>query len=284
MVNMNRLSTSEKVQVIKCLCEGMSIRGTVRITGVAKNTVTKLLIEMGCACADYHHRNVRNLKVRRLQADEIWSFVGAKNKNATPEQKADGWGDVWTWTAIDADTKLIPCFTLGMRDPATARVFMEDLAGRLANRVQLTTDGLKLYLSAVDRAFGEDIDYAMLIKVYGNEPEGHKRYSPAICISCETRTVTGSPDSNHISTSYIERQNLTMRMSMRRFTRLTNAFSKKLENHAAAVAIYVMTYNFHRKHMTLGTTPAIAAGIADHIWSIEEVIGLLEKREQAVAA
>lgn len=171
-----------------------------------------------------------------------------------------------------------------MRDPITARDFMEDLAGRLANRVQLTTDGLKCYLTAVDNAFGMDVDYAMLVKVYGNEPDGQKRYSPAVCISCERRTVTGNPHPDHISTSYIERQNLTMRMSMRRFTRLTNAFSKKVENHAAAIAIYVMTYNFHRKHMTLGTTPAIAAGIADHIWSIEEVIGLLETREQAVAA
>lgn len=286
MEYMNRMDTKRRAQVVRCLIEGCSINSTVRMTGVAKHTVLKLLVDLGDACSQFLDENMRDLPCERIQVDEIWQFVGAKQKNIKAKHfENNGYaGDVWTWTAIDADTKLIPCFTLGMRDPATARYFMEDLAGRLANRIQLTTDGLKAYLTAVKSAFGNDIDYAMLVKVYGNEPEGHKRYSPAICISCETRTVTGRPDSDHISTSYIERQNLTMRMSMRRFTRLTNAFSKKLENHAAAVAIYVMTYNFHRKHMTLGTTPAIKAGIADHIWSIEEVIGLLEKREQAVAA
>jgi IS1 family transposase len=286
MVYMNRMDRKRRAQVVGCLIEGCSINSTVRMTGVAKHTVLKLLVELGAACGEYLDENMRNLPCERIQVDEIWQFVGAKQKNVKPEYFENGGyaGDVWTWTAIDADTKLIPCFMLGMRDPATAMDFMEDLAGRLANRVQLTTDGLKAYLTAVKSAFGDDIDYAMLVKVYGNDPEGHKRYSPATCIGCERLRMVGGPDPRYISTSYIERQNLTMRMSMRRFTRLTNAFSKKVENHAAAVAIYVMTYNFHRKHMTLGTTPAIAAGIADHIWSIEEVIGLLEKREQAVAA
>lgn len=283
---MNRMDTKRRAQVVGCLIEGCSINSTVRMTGVAKHTVLKLLVELGAACSTFLNEAMRNLSCARIQVDEIWQFVGCKQKNVTVKRiEQDGiCGDVWTWTAIDADTKLIPCWMLGMRDPSTARDFMEDLASRLSNRVQLTTDGLKCYLTAVDGAFGNNVDYAMLVKVYGNEPEAHKRYSPAVCISCERRTVTGNPDPDHISTSYIERQNLTMRMSMRRFTRLTNAFSKKVENHAAAIAIYMMTYNFHRKHMTLGTTPAIAAGIADHIWSIEEVIGLLEKREQAVAA
>jgi IS1 family transposase len=286
MEYMNRMDTARRAQVVRCLIEGCSINSTVRMTGVAKHTVLKLLVELGAACSEFLDENMRNLPCERIQVDEVWQFVGAKQKNVKPRHfENDGYaGDVWTWTAIDADTKLIPCWMLGMRDPATARAFMEDLAGRLANRVQLTTDGLKAYLIAVKAAFGQDIDYAMLVKVYGNEPEGHKRYSPAICISCERRAVTGDPDPDHISTSFIERQNLTMRMSMRRFTRLTNAFSKKMENHAAAIAIYMMAYNFQRKHMTLGTTPAVRAGIADHIWSIEEIIGLLEKRERAVAA
>jgi IS1 family transposase len=284
--NMNRMDTARRAQVVRCLIEGCSINSTVRMTGVAKHTVLKLLVDLGSACAEFLDVTMRNLPSERVQVDEIWQFVGAKAKNAKPEHFENGGyaGDVWTWMAIDADTKLIPCWMLGARDPGAARDFMEDLAGRLANRVQLTTDGLKVYLNAVDSAFGEQIDYAMLVKVYGNDPEGHKRYSPAECIACETRTITGTPDPKHISTSYIERQNLTMRMSMRRFTRLTNAFSKKIENHAAAVAIYVMSYNFQRKHMTLGTTPAVKAGIADHIWTVEEIIGLLEKREQVVAA
>jgi IS1 family transposase len=283
---MNRMDTRRRAQVVQCLIEGCSINSTVRMTGVAKHTVLKLLVELGAACSDFLNEAMRDLPCTRIQVDEIWQFVGCKQKNVTAKRiEEDGiCGDVWTWTAIDADTKLIPCWTLGMRDPTTAWEFMEDLASRLANRIQLTTDGLKLYVNAVGRAFGEDIDYAMLVKVYGNEPEGHKRYSPAVCISCERRAVTGNPDPDHISTSYIQRQNLTMRMSMRRLTRLTNAFSKKVENHAAAVAIYVMTYNFHRKHMTLGTTPAVKAGITNHVWSLEEVIGLLEKRERAVAA
>lgn len=224
---------------------------------------------------------MRNLKCERLQADETWSFCFAKQKNVKAEHfDNEGYaGDVWTWVALDADTKLIPSWRLGMRDALTARDFMEDLAGRLSNRVQLTTDGLRTYLTAVSAAFGNDIDYAMLVKIYGDTSEGQKRYSPAECIGCERKAVKGNPNPAHISTSYVERQNLTMRMSMRRFTRLTNGFSKKLENHAAAVALYMMFYNFGRKHTTLGTTPAVKAGIADHIWSVEEIIGLLEKSE-----
>lgn len=282
-VSMNRMDTARRAQVIRCLIEGCSINSTVRMTGAAKHTVLKLLVELGQACADFMDTTMRDLPCQRIQADETWSFVGCKQKNVTMEKiKRDGiCEDVWTWIAIDADTKLVPSWVIGMRDAATARSFVEDLA----NRVQLTTDGLKLYLNAVDRAFGGDIDYAMLIKVYGEiDSEGQRRYSPATCIGCETYGVTGNPNPEHISTSYVERQNLTMRMSMRRFTRLTNGFSKKIENHAAQIAIFMMAYNFHRKHMTLGTTPAVKAGIADHVWSIEEIIGLLETRERAVAA
>ena len=275
MVNMNRLDASRRAQVVRCLCEGNSIRSTVRMTGAAKNTVVKLLVEVGAACTDYMDRTMRNLSCKRLQCDEIWSFVYAKQKNVTrsiaEKQVA---GDVWTWTAIDADTKLIPCWMLGQRDSVAARDFMEDLAGRLANRVQLTTDGHKAYLTAVDKAFGDEIDYAMLVKIYGDSLEGQKRYSPADCIGCEKHTVKGHPDPMHVSTSYAERQNLSMRMSMRRFTRLTNAFSKKVENHAAAVALYFMWYNFGRIHQTLKTTPAIAAGVADHVWTAEEIVNL----------
>ena len=255
------------------------------MTGVAKHTVLKLLVELGAACSDFLNETMQNLRCERIQVDEVWQFVGCKQKNVTTKKvERDGiCGDVWTWVAIDADTKLIPSWMIGQRDPITARDFMEDLAGRLANRVQLTSDGLKCYINAVKTAFGNDIDYAMLAKIYGNTEEGQKRYSPAVCIGCERRTVKGNPDPNHISTSYVERQNLTMRMSMRRFTRLTNAFSKKIENHIASVALYMVAYNFCRKHLTLGTTPAVKAGIADHVWSVEEIVGLLEARESRVA-
>jgi len=282
MVSMNRMDTARRAQVVRCLIEGCSINSTVRMTGVAKHTILKLLVELGAACEDFLNETMQDLPCKRLQADETWAFCFAKQKNAKAKHFENGGfaGDIWTWVAIDADTKLIPSWLIGMRDVASARTFVEDLAGRLANRIQLTTDGLKLYLNAVDRAFRGDIDYAMLVKVYCNEPEGQKRYSPAVCLSCERHGITGRPDPDHISTSYVERQNLTMRMSMRRFTRLTNGFSKKLENHGASVALYMMAYNFQRKHMTLGTTPAVAAGIADHIWSIEEIVGLLEKKEE----
>jgi len=285
MVSMNRLDTSKRRQIVRCLVEGCSIRATVRMTGASKNTVAKLLVELGAVCAKYMDDNMRNLPCQRIQVDEIWQFVGAKAKNVKPHHFENGGyaGDVWTWTAIDADTKLVPCFMLGQRDANAARDFMEDLAGRLANRIQLTSDGLKLYIKAVKDAFGSEIDYAMLVKVYGIDPQGEKRYSPAICTSCESRPITGNPDPIHINTSYVERQNLTMRMSMRRFTRLTNAFSKKLENHAAMAALYFMWYNFGRVHQTLKTTPAVKAGIADHAWTVEEIVGLLEDREERAA-
>lgn len=284
---MNRMDTARRAQVVRCLIEGCSINSTVRMTGAAKHTILKLLVELGQACADFLNERMVNLNCERLQADETWAFCYAKQKNVKPKHFENGGyaGDIWTWVAIDADTKLIPSWFIGLRDASSARSFIEDLAGRLANRIQLTTDGLKLYLNAVKSAFGTEIDYAMLVKIYGEvDTEGQRRYSPATCIGCETHGVTGNPDPLHISTSYVERSNLTMRMQMRRFTRLTNGFSKKLENHAAQIAIFMMVYNFQRKHMTLGTTPAVKAGIADHIWSVEEIIGLLEKREKAVAA
>src|ERR1039457_2993297 len=259
---MNRLDSAQRAQVLRCLIEGRSIRSTSRLTGVAINTVVKLAVDAGRACADYQDRTMRNLKCDRMQVDEIWAFVYAKEKNVTPAIAAKRRaGDAWTWTAIDADTKLVACWLVGDRSPEAARDFVEDLAGRLANRIQLTSDGLKLYVKAVDKAFGGDVDYAMLVKVYGIPNDGEKRYSPAQCLGCESHTVTGNPDPKHISTSYVERQNLTMRMSMRRFTRLTNAFSKKMENHMHAVALYFMYYNFARVHQTLKCTPAMAAGL-----------------------
>src|SRR5579863_1802148 len=285
-VSTNGMNTARRAQVIRCLIEGCSINSTVRMTGAAKHTVLKLLVELGAACMDFLNETMVNLHCERIQVDEIWQFVGCKQKHVTMEKiERDGvCGDVWTWTAIDADTKLIPCWMIGQRDPGAARDFMLDLASRLAGRVQLTSDGLKFYRQAIKAAFGQEIDYAQLVKIYGEiDTEGNRRYSPAQCVGCEVKTVVGDPDPDHISTSYIERHNLTVRMSNRRFTRLTNGFSKKVENHTAQIAIFMVVYNFHRKHMTLGTTPAVKAGIADHIWSIEEIIGLLEAREQKAA-
>lgn len=273
---MNRLATEKRTAVVAALVEGTSINATCRITGVAKHTVLKLLKDLGCACASYHDAHVRNLRVRRLQCDEIWAFVGAKMKNTSAEKIEQGWGDVWTWTAIDADSKLIVSYTLGQRGAATAHEFMQDVAARVTTRIQLTTDGHRVYADAVENAFGADIDYAMLVKIYGasnDNPES--RYSPATCIGCRTGVLSGNPDSDHISTSFVERSNLSMRMGMRRFTRLTNAFSKKLENHGHAVALYFMHYNFCRVHKTLRVTPAMEAGITDHVWSIEELLELL---------
>jgi IS1 family transposase len=250
------------------------------MTGVAKNTIQKLLIELGATCSAYQDRVLRNLKCERIQVDECWAFVYAKAKNVTPEMAEERIaGDVWTWAAIDADTKLIPCWTLGHRDGETAMRFVEDLAGRLADRVQLTSDGLQAYIGAVARAFHGQVDYAQLVKVYRNTTDGEKRYSPADCVGCERTRISGGPDPRY-STSYIERANLTMRMGMRRFTRLTNGFSKKIENHAAAVSLHMMHYNFSRRHQTLGTSPAVKAGIANHVWSIEEIVGLLEEIER----
>jgi IS1 family transposase len=280
MVSMNRLDSETRAQVIRCLVDGASIRATVRITGVAKNTVTKLLIQAGAICSEYQDRVLRNLSCRRIQCDEIWSFVGAKDKNVPAEKKAlFGIGNVWTWTAIDADTKLVPCWMVGPRDGRAATEFVQDLASRLKHRVQLTTDGHKPYLDAVEDAFGCDIDYAMLIKLYGEDASEEKRYSPAQCIGTRVVPIIGEPDPKHISTSYVERANLTMRMSMRTFTRLTNGFSKKLENHMAALALYFMYYNFVRIHQTLRVTPAMAAGVTSKLWSVYDVVNLIEARE-----
>jgi IS1 family transposase len=260
--------------------EGNSVNSTVRLTGVAKNTVLKLLVEIGSACSAFLDVTMRDLSCQRLEADEAWSFCYAKQRNVTTEMAEERVaGDVWAWVAIDADTKIIPTWRLGRRDGETATEFIQDLADRLANRVQLTTDGLKVYINAVLDAFGTDVDYSILHKVYAATPTGEARYSPAKCIGCERVRVVGGPDPRYISTSYIERQNLTMRMSMRRFTRLTNAFSKKIENHSAAVALYMMYYNYGRKHATLGTTPAVKAGLTDHVWSVEEIVGVLEAIE-----
>jgi IS1 family transposase len=281
---MNRLSTQKRVQVVSALVEGVSINATVRMTGVAKHTILKLLEDMGCAAAAYHHRNVRGLRVRRLQADEIWAFCGAKAKNVSLEKKAAGWGDVWTWTAIDADTKLCVSYLVGGRTTGWAMDFMEDCRERIVGNPQITTDAHKPYLKAVEEAFGGDVDYAQLHKVYGASGEPETRYSPATCIGCVMKTVSGVPDPDHVSTSFVERQNLTMRMSMRRFTRLTNGFSKKLENHGHAVALYFMHYNFCRVHKTLRVTPAMEAGLAHHVWTLEELVGLLEVRAQHIAA
>ncbi len=271
---MNRLPQNKQIAVVKALVEGCSIRATVRMTGVAKNTVIKLLLDLGAACEAYQVEHLVNLPCKRIQCDEIWSFVGAKAKQVA--MGAHGVGDVWTWTAIDAETKLVPSWLVGDRGADTARRFISDLAGRLSSRVQLTTDGHKVYLDAIERAFGDDIDYAMLVKQYGECREGGEvRYSPAVCTGAKKEAITGNPDAAHISTSYVERQNLTMRMSMRRFTRLTNAFSKKVENHAAAVALYFMHYNFCRIHQSLRVTPAMAAGVTDHVWEIAEIVDLL---------
>lgn len=273
---MNRLSREQRARVVAALVEGNSIRATVRMTGIAKNTVVKLLIDLADACAGYHDRNVRKLRVRRLQCDEVWNFVGAKAKNTSPEKKAEGWGDTWTWTALDADTKLCVSYLVGGRDAGWAREFLEDCASRIAGRVQVTTDGHRAYLDAVEGAFGMDVDYAQLQKIYGAPDENETRYSPARCIGCDMKVISGNPDPRHISTSYVERQNLSMRMSIRRFTRLTNAFSKKVENHAAAVALWFMYYNFCRVHQTLRVTPAMEAKLSDHVWSLDELVSLLD--------
>ena len=274
---MNNLPFEKKVAVISALVEGNSIRATSRMTGVAKGTILSLLEKVGAACAEFHDRTVRGVKSRRVQCDEIWQFCYAKAKNVPVEKRGTfGYGDVWTWTAVDADTKLVISYLIGTRDAGCAHEFMQDLASRLANRVQLTTDGHRVYLDAVEDAFGSDIDYATLIKIYGKPIETETRYSPAKCLGATAATITGHPDSRHVSTSYIERANLTMRMSMRRFTRLTNAFSKKVDNLRHAVALYTVHYNFCRVHQTLRVTPAMEAGLSDHIWEIGDIIMLID--------
>jgi IS1 family transposase len=274
---MNRIAKDVQAKILSCLVEGNSIRATVRMTGAGKNTVARLLVSIGRACSEYQDKAFRNLQCQRIQCDEIWSFVGCKEKNVPDSMKGKGRGDCWTWTALCPDTKLIPCWFVGDRSAGSAYHFIHDLQERLASRVQLTTDGHKAYLSAVESAFGSEIDYAMLIKIYGNETHpGEARYSPAQCMGARKAVISGRPDASHISTSHTERQNLSMRMGMRRFTRLTNAFSKKLENHEHAVALYFMYYNFARVHQTLRVTPAMEAGISNHVWTLEEIVALLD--------
>jgi IS1 family transposase len=282
MVSMNRLTRKGRAQILHLLCEGQSIRAITRLTGASKNTVAKLLVDAGHACAAYQDKTLRNLSCKRVQMDEIWSFVYAKAANVEDAKAAPATaGDVWTWTAIDADTKLIVSWLLGSRDMDAALAFTHDLESRIKGRVQLTSDGHRPYLQAVDAAFGDDVDYAMLIKHYGSPPQAETRYSPAVCTGAEKKPVSGNPDSKHISTSYVERSNLTMRMHMRRFTRLTNAFSKKVENHAAAIALHTMYYNFVRIHQTLKVTPAMAAGVTDKLWEMEDLVAMLEQWELA---
>jgi IS1 family transposase len=271
---MNRLPIAKRAQIIQMLVEGSSLRATSRMADVSINTVTKLLVDVAEAAYEYHDKAVRDVRCKRVQCDEIWCFVGAKAKNVTRAKAQEGWGDVWTWTAIDADTKLCVSYLVGGRDGWWANEFMQDVASRVHGRVQLTTDGHRAYLNAVEDAFGADVDYAVLQKIYGVSTENHTRYSPGTCIGCDMKTVSGAPDPKHVSTSFVERQNLTMRMSMRRFTRLTNGFSKKVENHAAAVALHFIHYNFARILKTLRITPAMAAGISDHVWSYEDIAAL----------
>ena len=274
---MNRLDIKKQAQIISALVEGNSIRATCRMTGAAKGTVLKLLADVGQACAEYQDKTLTNLPCKRVQCDEIWSFCYAKDKNVPEDKKGQfGYGDVWPFTALCADSKVVPTWRIGSRDLQTATEFMQDLAGRMKNRIQLTTDGHRVYLDAVDNAFGSEVDFSQLIKLYGNEVEREVRYSPAQCTGTRKVRIIGKPAPNYVSTSYVERQNLTMRMTMRRFTRLTNAFSKKVENLAHAVALHFMNYNFCRIHQTLRVTPVMEAGITDHVWGIEELLGLIE--------
>lgn len=281
---MNKLSTDRRAALVSALVEGNSIRATARMTDTAFNTVLRFVVEIGTACRAYLNEHMRNLTCRRLQADEIWQFCYAKDKNVPDHMRSQpGVGSVWTWIAIDADTKLVPTFHVGTRDGACAWEFMTDLASRLTHRVQLTTDGHNAYLEAVDAAFANQIDYAMLVKIYGTPPEGEKRYSPPECLGARATVITGDPDPAHISTSYVERQNLTMRMSMRRYTRLTNAFSKKVANLEHALALHYMHYNFVRVHKTLRCTPAMEAGVTDRLWTARDIAALLERAEAKAA-
>ena len=274
---MNKLPLGKRVQILSMLCEGSSMRSIARVVGVSFNTVDKLLQDAGAACVAFHEETVRGVQAKRVQCDEIWSFCYAKAKNLPSAKSVPfGAGDIWTWTALDADSKLIISWLVGGRDAEYADEFMRDVASRLANRVQLTTDGLHTYLDAVERAFGVDVDFAQLVKLYGQAPDAEKRYSPPVCVGAKKETFNGRPDKRHISTSYVERQNLTMRMSMRRFTRLTNAFSKRIINHSHALALYFVWYNFVRIHKTLRTTPAMAAGVTGRLWEMEDIVALID--------
>jgi IS1 family transposase len=284
-INMNRLDPTKRAQAISALVEGNSIRATSRMTGIARNTLLSLVVDAGAACAEFQDKALQNLQCKRIQCDEIWQFCYAKDKNVPLDKKGQfGIGSVWTWTALDADTKLVCSWMIGNRDAYAAYEFMKDLQGRLASRVQLTTDGHSAYLQAVEAAFGADIDFAQLVKIYGESPEAEKRYSPAECIGAKKNAISGDPDMKHVSTSYVERQNLTMRMHMRRFTRLTNGFSKKLENHVAAVSLHFMYYNFVRIHQTLRITPAMAAGVTDRLWEMADIVRLLDERNERLDA
>jgi IS1 family transposase len=277
---MNKLDREARAKILHLLCEGSSIRAITRLTGASKNTVVKLLVDVGIACAAYQDRVLRNLPCRRVQVDEVWSFIYAKKDHLRKTKAAPSdAGDAWTWTAICADTKLLVTFYVGDRGYHAARVFIDDVKERLANRIQLTSDGHRAYVQAVEAVFGQDVDYAMLQKIYGPESEQEKRYSPPKCIGAKKTEITGNPDPKHISTSFAERQNLTMRMHMRRFTRLTNAFSKKIENHACAVALHSMFYNFVRIHQTLKITPAMAAGVTGRVWEMTDLVEMLEAWE-----
>lgn len=278
---MNRLNTAKRVQILSLLCEGTSMRAVARLTDTSVNTVSKLLVDAGLVCAAFHDENVRGLKSKRVQCDEIWAFVGAKAKNATPEQKVAGWGDCWTWTAIDADSKLLVSFLVGTRGPSNCYDFMKDVASRLTSKIQLTTDGLYWYADAVDHAFGIDVDYGMIQKHYAGltDKGSASRYSPAKFTSATKEVIRGNPNPRHISTSFVERANLTMRMHMRRFTRLTNGFSKKAENHARMVALYTVWYNWIKVHKTLRVTPAMAAGLSDRVFDMTDLVALIEQAE-----
>lgn len=278
---MNKLTPEKRAQILHMLCEGSSIRAITRMTGASKNTVAKLLADVGKACSEYQDKAFNDLPCKRIQVDEIWSFVYAKQAHVAAAKAApEKAGDVWTWTAICADTKLVPSWLVSSRDGYAAMQFIADLSTRLANRVQLTSDGHRPYLQAVEHVFGKDIDYAVLQKIYGQSDEAEKRYSPPECIGTETNVIEGDPDPKHISTSFVERNNLTMRMHMRRFTRLTNAFSKKVENHAHAVALHFMYYNFVKTHKAHRMTPAMAAGVTERLWEVADIVGVLEDWER----
>lgn len=279
---MNKLSNEKRATILNALVEGNSINATARLCGVSKITVLRLLADAGTFCAQFHDLTVRSLSCRRVQVDEIWSFVHSKQRNVRTEDWGKGYGDAWTWVAMDADSKLAICWAIGGRDAEYGRQFIQDLADRLTHRIQLTSDGHRVYLDAVERAFGNDIDFGMLVKLFGKSMNGNgpeARYSPAVCVAARPEPMVGNPDPAHISTSYVERQNLTMRMSMRRFTRLTNAFSKKIENHVHAISLHYFHYNFIRKHMSLKTTPAVAAGLAGRAWTMLDLVQMIEEEE-----
>lgn len=278
---MRKLSTEKRTMILSALVEGSSINATARMCGVSKLTILRLLADVGSLCADYHDLMATGLSCQRVQVDEVWSFVGCKQKNK--EAGKSGEGDCWTWVAIDADTKLVVSYLVGLRDAGHAHEFIQDVADRMVNRIQLTSDGLRTYVEAVELAFGGEVDYAQLVKLYGTDRDKAARYSPPVCIGARSMAVEGDPDPDHVSTSYVERQNLTLRMHNRRFTRLTNAFSKKWTNHAHAIALHYFYYNFCRKHTTLGMTPAQAAGLTQKAWTVADLVGLLEEEEQKIA-